>query len=204
MISRKFGALITGVALLLPACEQACPTQPTRCSSSATLTFVLEDGIPEAYDLRIRIRENGVDEEDRCLLIAPLPSDWPRHGLTATCAKNSVSLYIQPVLESHCDPNVVPTPDGIEVGAECTTTVTRHELVLHRGSQPETIEIEAIRGEESFAPLTVTPQYADYYPDGEHCSAHCPVAAEQRSFAALTQPAGGTAGTGAASSLEHR
>jgi hypothetical protein len=189
MISRKFGALLTGVALLLPACEQACPSQPTACSTSATLTFVLEDGPPEAYELRIRIRENGVEEEDRCLLIAPLPSDWPSHSFTATCAKNSVWLHIRAVFDTDCDTNVTPTPDGIGVNTGCNTTVTRHELVLHRGSQPDSIEIEAIRGEESFAPLTVTPQYADYYPDGEHCSSHCPVAAEQLSFAELTQPA---------------
>ncbi len=188
MIIRKFCPLVAGVALLLAACDPPCPSQPSACSSSATLRFVLEDGTPQAYELRIRTVENGVEEEDRCLLIAPLPSDWPARSLTATCVKNSVSIQVQPVFEMGCTPHITPTPDGVGVSTECNTTLTRYELLLYRRSQPEVIEIQAIRGEESFAPLTVTPQYADDYPDGEHCNTRCPVADEQRSFTALTQP----------------
>lgn len=188
MLIRKFGPSFAGFALLLPACDAPCPSQPSVCSSSATLRFVLEDGAPQAYELRIRTVENGVEEEDRCLVIAPLPSDWPTRSFTGACVRNSVSLQVQPVLATGCTPHVTPTPDGIGVGSECNTTVTHHELLLYRRSQPEVLEIQAIRGDESFAPLTVTPQYADFYPDGEHCSTRCPVADEQRSFTELTLP----------------
>ena len=187
MSSRILAALAGACALALAACDPPCPSQPSTCSSSATLSFVLEGGVPEAYEVRVRLIDDaGVEQEDRCLLIAPLPADWPSSGITATCAKNAVSLYIQPVFDSDCDINVTPGP-GVQVGAECKTTIQRSDLVLRTAGKPKTIELELSRGGVPFEPLVVTPTYADWYPDGEHCSARCPVASESRSFDELVR-----------------
>lgn len=176
-------------ALSVAGCEQACPSQPSPCASSATLRFALEKGDPEAFEVRIRVVEHGVEQTDRCLLIVPLPADWPGSGLTAACVNNVVSLQLRPIVDADCDTTVAPGPDGIQAGAECHTKILGHELVLVRSGQPETIEIALVNRGVAFAPLSVEPQYADSFPDGEHCSARCPVASEQRAFVELTRTA---------------
>ncbi len=187
-MSRYFVFAAIGAALALTACEQPCPNQPSQCSPSATVTFTLPDGPPRAFEVRVRIVENGEEQTDRCLLLAPLPADWPANGISANCLNSSVSLYWTTRFETSCDPNVTPTPDGVQIGNECSTSTAGRELVLRRSGVPELIELELSENGEAFQPLAISPVYDEVRPDGEHCSARCQEASESRSFDELTQP----------------
>jgi hypothetical protein len=187
MPRQNLRALAGALALLALGCDTPCPSQPTTCATNATLRFVLPDGAPEAYDVRVVMKENGVEVEDRCLLMAPLPSDWPNGSMTASCTHNAISLYIRPVFDTDCDTNVVPGPEGVQVGSECETTVVHRELVLHRSGKPDEIQLQLSRSGESFTPLVATPTYAEQFPDGESCGARCVAADEKRAFDELTK-----------------